>query len=121
MRHSLRDITGRLPDVSGRVSDLTRRLQPPRRTGVSRSGAAGLGILGAVVGAGLMFLLDPEMGRRRRALARDKIRSFVRRSGRAMDGASRDVASRARGLVIEMRSRLVRREPGGREEGSQSV
>lgn len=45
--------------------------------------ARGLGFLfiaGLVVGSGLMYLLDPRQGNRRRAVARDKTVSFLNRS-----------------------------------------
>jgi hypothetical protein len=57
-------------------------------------------LLGAVLGAAGAFLLDPDLGRRRRALVRDKVskgRDFA-------DAATRDLQHRARGL----RSRVKR-------------
>ncbi len=61
-------------------------------------------LAGAAMGAGLMFLLDPDRGTRRRALARDRILS----AGRDADlGArARHLGSRARGLVAGARSRM---------------
>ncbi|HSE93403.1 MAG TPA: hypothetical protein VLF19_08860 [Methylomirabilota bacterium] len=106
MRSILRDLTGLVPDVAGRLPDL-RDLPFRRQRGLSATGVAGMGLIAAGLGAALMFMFDPEAGRRRRARARDRVTSFVRRSSVAMDGASRDMANRARGLVIEMRSRLV--------------
>jgi hypothetical protein len=58
---------------------------------------ANLVLIGGAVGATFAFLLDPQLGRRRRAVVRDRIggtaRSAVRRSGRA----ARVVASHSRG------------------------
>jgi uncharacterized membrane protein len=65
---------------------------------------------GILAGAGLMYLLDPERGRRRRALLRDK---FVRALDAAADAAEttrRDLGNRVRGLFAKARS-LVTREP----------
>lgn len=64
----------------------------------------------AAAGAGLMYLLDPERGGRRRALVRDRLVSVAHRTGDAMDATSRDVSNRARGVVAELRSRLVNLE-----------
>jgi hypothetical protein len=61
---------------------------------------------GAALGAGAMFLLDPDRGARRRALVRDKL---VRASHKTTDGLnalSRDVANRARGTTAEVQGRL---------------
>lgn len=58
-------------------------------------------------GAGLMYMLDPDRGRRRRALVRDQLVRAAHRTGDAVDATSRDVGNRARGVVAELRSRLV--------------
>jgi hypothetical protein len=60
----------------------------------------------AVAGAGLMYLLDPERGRRRRTLVRDRLTRAAHRTGRAVDATFRDVTNRARGVVAELRGRL---------------
>ena len=59
-------------------------------------------IVGAGVGAGLMYLYDPQMGRRRRALTRDQ---FIRLSHRIDEAI--DVTSRAVGLWAEMRASMA--------------
>jgi uncharacterized membrane protein len=69
-------------------------------------------IVGAGVGAGLMYLYDPQMGRRRRALARDKLIHATHRIDGAVDVTSRDLTNRAVGLWAEMRSCVVRKEVG---------
>ncbi len=65
-------------------------------------------VVGAGLGAGLMFFFDPRQGRRRRALARDKVGSRLRRAGDALDARTRDIANRARGVVAEARGRVRR-------------
>ena len=68
---------------------------------------AALQILAAAgLGAGLMYVLDPDGGRRRRARARDQMRSLATRTGDAVDVTSRDMRNRAQGVVAEIRSLL---------------
>lgn len=64
-------------------------------------------LVGAGAGAGLMYLLDPALGNRRRARMRDRLMRARNLTGSAMDATSRDVRNRARGVVAELRSRLL--------------
>lgn len=52
----------------------------------------------AAVGAVAMYMSDPDRGRRRRALAADKMRSLATKTSSAIDVASRDLGNRAQGL-----------------------
>lgn len=61
---------------------------------------------GAALGALAMFLLDPEKGNRRRALARDKMYSAAVRTRKQVDAKSRDLANRAKGLRAQARHML---------------
>jgi osmotically-inducible protein OsmY len=63
-----------------------------------------LGCLG--LGIGLMYLLDPNTGRRRRALVRDKARSYWKDTEQAMAKTMRDTQNRARGVAMEVRQRF---------------
>src|SRR5690242_7268996 len=58
-----------------------------------------------------MYLLDPDGGRRRRALLRDQLVSAGHRTSDAVAATSRDVTNRARGVVAEFRGRLHREQP----------
>jgi hypothetical protein len=51
-----------------------------------------------------MYLLDPERGRRRRALARDKFTSALASGEATFAAKARDLSNRARGVIAEMRS-----------------
>jgi uncharacterized membrane protein len=65
-------------------------------------------IAGFLAGAGLMYLMDPDRGARRRALVRDQA---VRASHRLAEGAEatgRDLRNRASGTAAELRSRFRR-------------
>lgn len=59
-------------------------------------GAAGLG-------AGLMYLFDPERGRRRRALIHDKVVHLTHQVEDAVDVTVTDLGHRVRGLFAEVR------------------
>lgn len=67
---------------------------------------AGAFISGAAIGAGMMYLLDPEMGTRRRALLRDKLVHTMNVTSRAIDKSQHDLANRACGVVAETRAML---------------
>jgi len=63
-------------------------------------------LTGMAVGAGLMFMLDPRAGRRRRALMRDKMVRAAHKTSEGLDALSRDAANRARGIAAESQSRM---------------
>ena len=56
---------------------------------------------GIGVGAALMYLLDPDRGKRRRGLVRDKLVSAAKTTPRAIGVTTRDLSNRARGLASE--------------------
>jgi hypothetical protein len=70
-------------------------------------GSAGLG---AGLGAGLMYLLDPQGGRGRRAVARDKSLSTLKKGSTAAAKTSRHLGNKTKGLVAQAGSKLRRGE-----------
>ena len=64
----------------------------------------------AAAGAISMYLLDPDHGRRRRAVVSDRVASGMSRLDDATSIASRDLRNRARGVAHEVRSRFTREE-----------
>lgn len=72
------------------------------------------------IGAGLMFLMDPQRGRARRAWLADKLTSSVRRTGRSFYRTGQDLANRAYGTAVETRSKF-QREPISSEQLLQRV
>jgi hypothetical protein len=66
---------------------------------------AGLGL-----GTGIMFLLDPDRGRRRRALVRDKVVWAGRKTAEGMKVTAHDLRNRTQGIITGIES-LVSSEP----------
>ena len=62
-------------------------------------------LVGAGLGAALMFILDPARGGRRRALVRDKSLKALRRGGEAIHERTEDIGNRITGAVAELRGR----------------
>jgi uncharacterized membrane protein len=61
---------------------------------------------GIGLGAGLMYLLDPDRGRRRRALVRDQLVHGWNKAEDALDTTAADFANRTRGLAAETKARF---------------
>jgi CBS domain-containing protein len=59
---------------------------------------------GAGLGAGLMYLLDPDRGKRRRALVRDQAVRSARKTREAAEATARDTQNRTRGMLYSMKS-----------------
>lgn len=69
-------------------------------------GNVAIGAMCFGAGIGLMYLMDPERGRRRRAVLRDKTTSALHTSSEAMQRTREDIRNRAQGVVASTRSRL---------------
>jgi len=67
-------------------------------------------VTGAGLGCLAMYGLDPEMGRRRRALARDKMIKIQRKAGDAAAFTARDLKNRTLGTFAEGKSLLAEGE-----------
>ena len=61
-----------------------------------------LGGLGA--GAALMYFMDPERGGARRAQVQDKVNGLSNDLQRSLEGRSKDLGNRAKGLLNEAKS-----------------
>src|SRR5438552_3494372 len=61
-------------------------------------------LVGVALGATSAFMLDPQLGRRRRALVRDKVVHGVHESREFADAASKDLRYRAKGIAARARS-----------------
>jgi osmotically-inducible protein OsmY len=65
-------------------------------------------IVALLAGAGVMYLLDPDRGRRRRALVRDRAARARHKVGDGLDGTVRDLGNRVKGTAAALRSRFRR-------------
>jgi uncharacterized membrane protein len=72
----------------------------------SRAVLAGIGI-----GAGMMYLFDPDRGKRRRALVRDQMVHLVHQTNEAVEMTERDLRQRFQGTLAELRSRFTSDHP----------
>jgi hypothetical protein len=69
--------------------------------------ATWIGTAGA--GAALMFFLDPDEGNRRRAFVRDTVFHLGKGSSDSFGKAARDLGNRTKGIVSEVKSRMMER------------
>lgn len=104
LSHQARDILGqtRMPQRYERVWRASR----PARAGQTEisKGLLMLGWLG--LGMGLMYMLDPSAGRRRRALVRDKAWSYWSTTESVVGKKARDMQNRTRGMIAGARQRF---------------
>jgi hypothetical protein len=64
-------------------------------------------ISGFGIGAGLMYIFDPDRGKRRRAQVSDKARHMAKKTNDAIGKTSRDLANRVSGIVAEAESLFI--------------
>lgn len=64
--------------------------------------------VGVGLGMALAFIFDPSRGRRRRALARDKMVRATRKTRDALDATARDIANRTKGIAASTFGRSER-------------
>src|SRR5438132_9147038 len=68
-------------------------------------------ISGIGLGAGMMYYLDADVGRRRRAKLRDQVVHMLNRADDALGVLARDLGHRANGLRAELGSLPTSRQP----------
>lgn len=73
-------------------------------------------ILGIGVGAGLMYILDPERGNQRRVLIRDKVNKLNRQTKDVVSGRMKDMRNRAQGMLHGAKSVFDSKEDTSRQE-----
>jgi hypothetical protein len=68
----------------------------------------GIAVVGAALGAAAMYIFDPNKGRRRRALFRDKARRSLTTFAHALSVSARDIGHRAQGVAAIAKRALTR-------------
>lgn len=68
----------------------------------------------AGVSAGVMYLFDPDRGKRRRSLLRDKVTHFRKKIGKGADVTLRDMEHRLYGATCELRAKFYGRDSSDR-------
>jgi gas vesicle protein len=63
-------------------------------------------LIAGLIGAGLMYLLDPDQGKRRRELLRDQATSKVKDVGDTLQSKVQHTRKMAEGVVAEAKSHL---------------
>ena len=71
------------------------------RTGRARTagGAGATFLIGGAIGAALMYLLDPQKGKTRRARLQDQVTSLTSGATERLDKRARDLRNRAQGVL----------------------
>ncbi len=83
-----------------------RKMMPFKASSGSRFGPILAVLAAAALGAGLMFLFDPEMGRRRRALLRDQVTRTKRATEVTLEDTRFEAQNRAEDAAAEARLRM---------------
>lgn len=92
-----------MPQERFSTRDISRSSTSPLRAGV-------IFLAGIAIGSGLMYLLDPRAGNRRRSVARDKLFSFGRHSLISGGKTYRHLRNRVQGVFAVLGDTL---RPGG--------
>jgi hypothetical protein len=64
-------------------------------------------LAGFGTGIALMYFLDPERGRARRNMLRDKVMAFGRQASKTAGGTAKDLGNRAQGAIVEARKQVM--------------
>src|ERR671923_1666750 len=76
-------------------------IRPRRRANWAEINSGLTALCGVGLGAGLMYIFDPDRGKRRRALVRDQLVHAGHLITRAIGITSRDLSHRAYGVLAE--------------------
>jgi len=106
-RQKMRQATEQAQSLGQDLRQVRITTEPPRKQGLP--GIALLGGLGIGIGTGIamMYLLDPERGRTRRALLRDKLVKWARISRETAEGKAKDLRNRTQGVMAEARKTVT--------------
>src|SRR5438128_1284369 len=96
-------------NVNGAYRDVTFSRGTIMKTSLQSPSIWSMFVASAALGAAAMFVFDPDKGRRRRALLRDKARRSFTNAARILQVSARDLGHRARGLRASARRVLARK------------
>jgi BON domain len=109
--HTTRSLGRQARELFARAP-LARRYRRPGPRELLLARAEQLGLLKGMLmlgctglGASMMYVLDPRLGRRRRALVRDKAQAYWRSTGKFISQTARDARQRTYGLIAETQLR----------------
>lgn len=74
-------------------------------------------LTGLGAGAAVMYLFDPKDGNRRRAMIRDQATKINRQTREAIEGNTKDLSNRAKGMVHQLKSSMKPSESSSTESG----
>jgi osmotically-inducible protein OsmY len=94
-------------DIQAAEEDAQRARQGRREGCQTEEGETMNAAMAMLGGAGLMYLLDPDRGRRRRALVRDQVVHLANKTEDAAEATMRDMTNRMRGTVARTRRMLT--------------
>lgn len=86
-----------MSDIPDRIAELLPAKQEEESSSVLPTIATAVSC--CLVGAAVMYLLDPDSGRRRRAVVRDKAYSSAHRAGKMVANKGKHLRNRAQGMV----------------------
>jgi gas vesicle protein len=74
-------------------------------------------LTGLGAGAAVMYLFDPKDGNRRRAMIRDQATKINRQTREAIEGHTKDISNRAKGVVHQLKSSMKTSESNSTDAG----
>lgn len=120
-------VTEGIDAIGERIESLTQRVgplrrKPPEPTAPVAAVPAAL-VAGVGIGLGIMWLIDPAEGRRRRALIADQIHRVIRSVRGALGGRANDIRNRAQGVAATGSGAIssIGGQDGGTEAGTIDV
>jgi gas vesicle protein len=106
-RQKMRQATEQAHTLGNELRQVRITTQPKRNDALP--GIAMIGGLGIGLGAGIaaMYLLDPDRGRARRAVLRDKLGKWLRSGRETAEGKAKDLRNRTVGVMAEARKTVT--------------
>jgi hypothetical protein len=103
-RKTADDVSASAKTTARDLSKLRLTTEPKKTSPDFMPGITLLAGFGA--GIALMWFLDPERGRARRNMLRDKLTSWTRQASKTASGTAKDLSNRAQGAMYETRTKM---------------